>query len=169
MDGKNINYTPDGIEEIVEKQFVRFLDVTPSSTTPTWAVIGVGVEDGNANIEYNPQVDRTKWIIELNAHTKHSSNDKQMPITQNSHKGDTEYEFVEQARDVLGYKSHILEIDTYKGEGGVYPTKYSDCTITINTYTGGNIEYTIYFDGDPTNGTSTISNGVPTFTPTTSL
>ena len=31
------------------------------------------------------------------------------------------------------------------------------------------IEYTIYFNGDPIEGTSSISDGVPTFTPTTSL
>ena len=66
MDGKDINYTPSGIDEIITKQFVRFLDTTPSATNPTWAVVGVGVEDGNANIEYNAQVDRTKWIIEKN-------------------------------------------------------------------------------------------------------
>lgn len=169
MDGKDINYTPSGIDEIISKQFVRFLDTTPTATNPTWAVVGVGVEDGNANVEYNPQVDRTKWIIDKNAHTKHSSNDKQMPVTQNCHKGDPEFEFVEKARDVLGYKSHILEIDTWNGTNSSYPSKYTDCTIVVDTYSGDNIEYTIYFDGDPTSGTSTISGGTPTFTPTTSL
>lgn len=169
MDGKDINYTPSNIDEIISKQFVRFLDITPTTINPTWAVVGVGVEDGNANVEYNPQVDRTKWIIDKNAHTKHSSNDKQMPVTQNCHKGDPEFEFVERARDVLGYKSHVLEIDTWNGEGGSYPSKYTDCTIVIDTYSGDNIEYTIYFDGDPTSGNSTIAGGTPTFTPTTSL
>ena len=169
MDGKDINYTPTGIDEIISKQFVRFIDTTPTATNPTWSVVGVGVEDGNANIEYNAQVDRTKWIIDKNAHTKHSSNDKQMSVTQKCHKGDPEFEFVERARDVLGYKSHVLEIDTWNGTNSSYPSKYSDCTITINTYSGDTIEYTVYFDGDPTIGTSTISNGTPTFTPTTSL
>jgi len=165
----DIDYTPSGIEEIITKEFVRFLDTTPSTNNPTWAVVGVGVEDGNANIEYNPQVDRTKWIIDKNARTKHSSNDKQMSVTQNCHKGDPEFIFVEKARDVLGYKSHILEIDTWEGTSGNYPSKMSDCTIAINTYSGDTIEYTIYFDGDPVSGTSSITNGVPTFTPTASL
>lgn len=165
----DIDYTPSGIEEIISKQFVRFIDTTPSSNSPTWAVVGVGVEDGNANIEYNPNVDRVKWIIDKNARTRHSSNDKQMSVTQNCHKGDPEFEFVEKARDVLGYKSHIIEIDTWNGTNASYPTKYTDCTIVIDTYSGDNIEYTIYFDGDPKEGTSTISGGTPTFTPTASL
>ena len=93
----DIDYTPSGIEEIISKQFVRFIDTTPSSNSPRWAVVGVGVEDGNANIEYNPNVDRVKWIIDKNARTRHSSNDKQMSVTQNCHKGDPEFEFVEKA------------------------------------------------------------------------
>lgn len=165
----DIDYTPEGIEEIISKQFVRFLDIVPSGASPSWAVVGVGVEDGNANIEYNPQVDRTKWIIDRNARTKHSSNDKQMSVSQNCHKGDTEFEFVEQARDKIGIKSHVLEIDTWKGTGGSYPSKMSDCTIVVDTYSGDTIEYTIYFDGDPTEGNSTIANGIPTFVPTASL
>lgn len=165
----DINYTPDNIEEIITKEFVRFLDIIPSGGSPTWAVVGVGVEDGNANIEYNPQVDRTKWIIDKNARTKHSSNDKQMSVTQNCHKGDSEFEFVERARDQIGVKSHVLEIDTWKGEGGSYPSKMSDCTIVVTSYSGDTIEYTIYFDGDPIEGNSTISSGTPTFVPTASL
>ena len=165
----DIDYTPSGIEEIITKQFVRFVDTTPSSLSPTWAVVGVGVEDGNADIEYNPNIDRVKWIIDKSARTKHSSNDKQMSVTQNCHKGDPEFEFVEKARDVLGYKSHIIEIDTWNGTEGSYPTKYSDCTIVVTSYSGDNIEYTIYFDGDPKAGTSTITGGVPSFTPTASL
>ena len=67
------------------------------------------------------------------------------------------------------FKSHIIEIDTWNGTNANYPTKYTDCTIVIDTYSGDNIEYTIYFDGDPKEGTSTISGGTPTFTPTASL
>jgi hypothetical protein len=33
---------------------------------------------------------------------------------------------------------------------------------------GDEIEYTIYFNGDPTEGTVAIADGVPTFTPSVS-
>ena len=170
MNSKDINYTPDDIEEIVSKQFVRFIDTTPSAQNPTWAVVGVGVEDDNANISYNPEVDRIKWIIDLSARTKHNSNDKQMGVTQSSYKGDPCFTFVEQGRDKIGYKTHVLEIDTWnETQTGKYASKMSDATITIEEYSGNQINWNLYFDGDPKEGTSTISGGTPTFTPTTSL
>lgn len=170
MNSKDIDYTPDGIEEIISKQFVRFIDTTPSATNPTWAVVGVGVEEDNANISYNAEVDRIKWIIDKNARTKHNSNDKQMGVTQSSYKNDPCFEFVEQARDQIGYKTHVLEIDTWNEVStGNYASKMSDATITIEEYSGSQIDWNLYFDGDPVSGTSTIASGVPTFTATTSL
>ena len=43
----------------------------------------------------------------------------------------------------------------------------SDVIITVTNYMGENaeIEYDIYYDGDAQEGTVTIANGVPTFTP----
>jgi len=170
MNSKDINYTPDGIEEIISKQFVRFIDTTPTASTPTWVVVGVGVEDDNANISYNPEVDRIKWIIDKNARTQHRSNDKQMGVTQSSYKGDPCFEFVEQARDTIGTKTHVLEVDTWNEiSTGNYASKMSDATIVIDEYSGNQINWNLYFDGDPTEGKSTISNGTPTFTPTASI
>lgn len=167
INSKNIDYTPDNIEEIVTKQFVRFIDTTPTAQNPTWAVVGVGVEDDNANISYNPEVDRIKWIIDLNARTQHRSNDKQMGVTQSSYKGDPCFEFVEQARDTIGTKTHVLEIDTWnETQTGKYASKMSDATIVVDEYSGNQINWNLYFDGDPKEGTSTIADGVPTFTET---
>ena len=67
-------------------------------------------------------------------------------------------------RDQLNYMTHILEIDTWDGTGGNYPAKLSDALITVTSYSGSEIEYDIYFNGDPTEGTASIANGVPTFT-----
>ena len=43
----------------------------------------------------------------------------------------------------------------------------NDVIITVNNYMGENaeIEYDIYYDGDTVEGTVTIVEGVPTFTP----
>lgn len=170
MNSKDINYTPDNIDEIISKQFVRFIDTTPSATNPTWAVVGVGVEDDNANISYNPEVDRVKWIIDKNARTNHRSNDKQMGVTQSSYKNDPCFEFVEQARDTIGTKTHVLEVDTWNEiSTGNYASKMSDATIVVDEYSGNQINWNLYFDGDPVDGKSTISSGTPTFTPTASV
>ena len=78
--------------------------------------------------------------------------------------------------DKLNYKTHILDIDRWNGTGSgtsaTYPAKMSDGIITITQYMNEDavIEYDLYYDGDSVEGNVSFDeNGVPTFTPTTSL
>ena len=160
---------PDNIEKVNRSQFLTFLDTTPSSLNPTWKVLGIGITE--YGIAFNPQVDTEKWIIEDNARTDHSSNQKQGSVTQKIYKNDPCFEFVYGGMDKLNYKSHVLDIDRWNGNGSTYPAKMSNVIITVTNYMGENaeIEYDIYYDGDATEGTVTITDGVPTFTATTSL
>ena len=59
----------------------------------------------------------------------------------------------------------------WNGNGSSYPAKLTDGIITITSYMGENaeIEYDLYYDGDAVEGTVTIADGVPTFTPSVSL
>lgn len=157
---------PSDIVKNKRSQYQKFLDITPNSTA-TFKVIGVGITE--ANVSYNPQVDSEQWIIEDSARNDHTGNQKQISVTQKCYKGDPEFEFVNSGRDKLNYTSHILEIDTWNGTNGSYPAKLSDCLIAINSYSGNQIEYTIYFNGDPTEGTASIADGVPTFVANVSL
>lgn len=159
---------PENIEKVIRSQYLTFLDTTPSATNPTWKILGVGVND--FGVSYNPQVDTEKWIVEDNARNDHSSNQKQGSVTQKMYKNDPCFEFVAAGRDKLNYKTHVLDIDTWDGTGS-YPAKMSDAIITVTSYMGENaeIEYDIYYDGDPVEGTVTIADGVPTFTPSVSL
>lgn len=162
---------PDTIRKVDRDQFVTYLDTTPAGENRTWKILGIGITD--YGISYNPQVDQEKWIIEKNARTIHSSNQKQGSVTQTMYKNDPCFEFVAQARDVLNYKTNILDIDTWNGTNGSYPAKMSAGIIAVTQYMGeeATIEYDLYYDGDPVEGTVTINSetGVPTFTPTTSL
>ncbi len=157
---------PSNIEKIKRSQYLKFLDTTPSSTA-TWNVIGIGVNE--ASVEFGAEVETEKWIIEDTARSDHTGNQKQLSVTQRCYKNDPEFEFINAGRDKLNYVSHILEIDTWSGTSGSYPAKKSDCLITIDSYSGEEIEYTIYFNGDPIDGTCAIADGVPTFTETASL
>ena len=157
---------PSNIEKIKRSQYQKFLDITPSSTA-SWKVIGIGINE--ASVEFGPQVETEQWIIEDTARSDHTSNQKQLSVTQKCYKNDPEFEFINSGRDKLNYTSHILEIDTWNGNQGSYPAKKSDCLITVTSYSGEEIEYTIYFNGDPTEGTASISDGVPTFVASTSL
>lgn len=157
---------PSNIEKIKRSQYQKFLDITPNSSA-NWKVIGIGVNE--ASVEFGPEVETEKWIIEDTARSDHTSNQKQLSITQRCYKNDPEFEFINSGRDKLNYTSHILEIDTWDGSVGNYPAKKSDCLITVDSYSGEEIEYTIYFNGDPIDGTASISDGVPTFVASTSL
>lgn len=157
---------PSDIVKNKRSQYQKFLDIAPGSTA-SWKVIGIGITE--ANVEYNPQVDTEQWIIEDSARNDHTGNQKQLSVTQKCYKGDPEFEFINAGRDQLNYTSHILEIDTWNGTNSSYPAKKSDCLITVTSYSGAEIEYTIYFNGDATNGTATIADGVPTFTASTNL
>ena len=154
--------------KITEDQFVRFIDTTPSAVNPTWVLIGA-VEEGGAGIDYNPNIDRLKLIVNKNATSNHTSNDKQMSVTYLAYKGDPCFTFVNAGRDKLNYKTRLLEVDLWDETTGEYGAKMSDATIGITSYHGDTIEFDVYADGDAVNGKVTISDQTPTFTSTTSL
>ena len=163
-----MNFDTTGMEKILESQFVRFIDTTPSSQNPTWKLIGP-VETGNAQVEYNAEIERAKWIVDKSARTNHKSNDKQMSVPLQAYKGDPVFAFVNGGRDKLNYVTHVLEVDLWDKTGSNYSAKMSGATIGISSYNGDMIEFDLYFDGDPTEGTITLAGQVPTFIPNTSL
>lgn len=160
---------PDDIQKIERSEFLTYLDTTPSASNPTWKILGIGITD--YGISFNPQVDTEKWIIEKNARTDHTSNEKQGSVSQKVYKNDDLFEFVNEGRDKLNYKTHILDIDMWNGNGSTYPAKYSEGKVVVTSYMGegATIEYDLYYEGDTVEGTVTITGGVPTFTPNVSL
>ena len=162
---------PQDIGKIDRNAYLSFMDVTPSAISMDLAVIGIGITD--YGIEYNPQVDQEKWIIELNARNIHKSNQKQGSATQTAYKGDPTFEFVAAGRDKTNYKTHLVDVDIWDGENGVYPAKMTNGLVAITKWMGedADVEYTLYYNGDPIEGTVTFdaSTGKPTFTANASL
>ena len=163
------NLVPSGIEKVKRSQFLTYIDTNPAGLTPTWAILGVGITD--YGVSYNPQVETEKWIIEDNARNDHTSNQKQGSVEQKIYKGDACFEFAAAGRDQLNYKTHILDIDRWNGENGVYPAKLSDGKLVVTEALGedATLSYDLYYDGDITEGTVTFADNVPTFTPNASL
>lgn len=162
----NVDY-----EKLTRDQFAFYLDITPKAENPTWKLLGFGITEGKIN--YNNQISTEKWIINKNATSEHESNQKQMPINQKCYKNEPCFEYLNTLRDKTGdyVKGHILEVDIWNGKetDGItkYPTKFSNCITPVSDFLGENAEisYTVYFNGDPTEGTVSIANGTPTFTP----
>lgn len=163
-----MNFDTSAMKKILESEFVRFLDTTPTAVNPTWVLVGA-VEEGNAQLEYNPNIDRIKYIVDKSARSNHTSNDKQMSVPLQAYKGDDCFEFVNAGRDQLNYKTRLLEVDLWDETTGTYSAKMSDATIGITSYNGNVIEFDVYVDGDPTEGTVTLSGQTPTFVASTSL
>ena len=164
-----MDLVPSTIEKIERNDFLTYLDTTPSGNSYNWEILGVGITD--YGIDYNPQVDTEKWIIEKNARTDHTSNQKQGSVSQKIYKNDPCFEFVQAGRDKLNYKTHILDIDIWNGNGTTYPATVSDGKVVITSYMGENaqIEYDLYYEGDTKVGTVVITDGRPVFTETVSL
>lgn len=160
---------PDNIEKLKTSQYLRFMDITPTALNPTWKLMGIGVSKDDMATAYNPQIETEQWVIEDTARNDHTGNQKQTSVPQRCYKNDPVFEFVNDGRDKLNYITHILEIDTWDGNGTTYPAKYSDALISITSYSGEQIEYDVYYNGDATEGNATITSGVPTFTPSVSL
>lgn len=163
---------PSDIEKLDRDNcLMTFLDVTPSDNSMTLEVLGIGITD--FGIAYNPQVEQEKWIIEKNARNVHESNQKQGSVSQTAYKGDPIFSFVEKGRDVLNYKTHIVDVDIFAGVGGVYPAKMTDGLVAITQFMNDNavVEYDLYYDGDAVIGTVTFNanTGKAEFMPTTSL
>ena len=163
---------PSDIEKLDrDNSLVSFLDVTPTANTMQLEVLGIGITD--YGISYNPQVEQEKWIIEKNARNVHESNQKQGSVSQTAYKGDPVFEFVANGRDKLNYKTHIVDVDIFAGENGVYPAKMTDGIIAITQFMNENavVEYDLYYDGDAIEGTVTFdaSTGKAIFTETASL
>lgn len=154
----------DELTKMERSQWITYLDTKPTESTPEFNILGIGITD--MSIAYNPSVDSEKWVIENTARHVHSSNEKQMAVSQSIYLGDPCYEFVRDGKGKLNYKTHILDIDmTRKSTEDKYYAELSDGLITITSFMGENatIEYDLYYEGEPTVGSVTIANGVPTF------
>lgn len=154
--------------KIGEDQFLRFINTTPEALSPTWVLIAAVEQDG-AGIEYNPNIDRIKLIVNKNAISNHTSNDKQLAADYLAYKEDPCFEFINAGRDKLNYKTQLLEVDLWDETNDAYSAKLNDATIGITSYNGNVIGFNLYADGDVTNGTVTISDQTPTFVPSVSL
>ncbi len=159
------------VKAIKRSKFAEFLNTTPGST-PTWARIGKGVSENT--ISYNANVVTETFIHEDNASNSVDSYAPQIPVTQYAYKGDPVFDYVDGLRKKRATGSEcetqLLMVYIYDTDDDqTYVAERNEVAIQVDTYggTGGErnqIGYNILFNGDPTTGTATITDGTPTFT-----
>ena len=159
-------------KKVTREQIASYLNVTPGETNPDWKIIGVGITDYGQ--DYNPQVETEKWIIHKNATSTLESFQIQGDVEQKCYFGDDVYDFVNDLRRKASVGSavntQVLDIDIYdEVTNGNYAATLYNCAVVVTSYATGEtpvIGYTIYYNGDPTVGTASITDGVPTFSAT---
>lgn len=157
--------------KIKRSQIATFIDTTPGSAA-TYKILGIGIT--SYGIAYNPQTESEQWIIHDNASTTVTGNQKSGDVEQRMYKGDPCFEYVNGLRDKTGgdLETTALDVDMWDASDGAYKAKKQNVTIAVTSYGGdvnATIGYTLYYNGDPIEGTVTITDGVPTFTPNASL
>lgn len=160
------------LTKIDRTEWVEFLNTTPSAQTESWAIIGVGITD--KSIDYNAEVSEEKWIIHKNVNKSVEGYALSSGVEQTAYKGDAVFEFVDNLRYRLKTGSEaettLLEIDKYSattsGQTTTYRARKWTVAIEISSNAGDSakVNYNIHYVGDPTFGTVTFTNGVPSFT-----
>ncbi len=158
-------------KKIDRTEWVEFLNTTPDAAKPTWAIVGVAVTDKST--DYNANVTDEKWIIYKNNVKEIDSYALSSGVEQTAHKGDPVFEFIDEIRYRLktGDKANttLVEIDKYSVTDEETTPKYRarlwNIAIEISSHGGdtAKVNYNIHYIGDPTFGTVTFENGVPTF------
>lgn len=156
---------------------MAFLNVTPKIQTLSWKLVGNGMTTGSYSYEANETSET--YIVNDNATTIVENYALSLDGEMKCIYGDEVYDFINELRYNMATgtdaETKVLLIDKYDVvSSNHFKAQLFDCSISVSSYGGdGGVTPTIGFkinvNGDPTNGTVTISDGVPTFAPSTSV
>lgn len=157
--------------KLAREALMHYIDSSFGGTTPAWFLIGKDIDD--MSVELNPDTETTKNILgettvkdngyepsmsadPYYANPKDSIYEKLVGIAMNRLKGDE-------------CKTKILEVIIKDTAAASHPAWIEDVIVKPQSYggdtSGVSIPFDVLFDGNRKEGTVTIANGVPTFTP----
>ena len=152
----------------------KFLNIAPTATTPSWAIIGRGITS-NEN-SYGAKTTDEHWILEDNE--RHSLDGYALgsDVEQTAIKGDEVFDYVDNLMFYMKKGSEcetqMLEVYKYRvdetGSTPKYDARLFNVLVVPDTDSieGGaalKIKYKIQVQGDPVFGKVTFANGKPTF------
>lgn len=156
---------------------MAFLNVTPTESNPSWKIVGNGMTTGSYSYE-SSETSET-YIVNDNATTTIDSYALSWDGEMKCIHGDEVYDYINKLRYNMATgtdaESKVLLIDKYDVvDSNNFKAQLFNCSISISSYGGDGgatptIGFKINVNGDPTNGTVAMSDGVPTFTPTASV
>lgn len=163
------------LERLTNTAKVNFLNITPTAITKKWAIIGRGITSKENS--YGAKTNDEHWIIEDNERHSLDGYSLGSDIEQIALKGDEVFDYIDELmyrmKKGTDCETEKLEIYKYKvdetGTKPAYKARLFKVLVVPDTDTleGGSalkIKYKLQVQGDPTFGTVTFENGVPTFT-----
>ncbi len=151
---------------------MAFLNIEPSGSSESWALVGNGMTTGSYTYEATETSET--YIVDDNATTTVDSYALSLDGEMKCIFGDEVFDFINELRRKLATgtdaETSVLLVDKYDvSETNKFKAQKFACSISISSYGGDGgatptIGFKINVNGDPTNGTVTISEGVPTFT-----
>ena len=151
---------------------MAFLNIEPTESAESWALVGNGMTTGSYTYEATETSET--YIVNENATTTVDSYALSLDGEMKCIYGDEIFDFINELRRKLATgtdaETSVLLVDKYDvSETNKFKAQKFACSISISSYGGDGgatptIGFKINVNGDPTNGTVTISDGVPTFT-----
>ena len=159
---------------IKRSQIQAFLNTAGKGKEPIYKIVGNYMPTGA--YDYNPQTTTETYIVNDNATSTLDSYQIAFDGEMKCAKGDAVFDYIDGLRynvavgdDAVG---EVVLVDTYeqKGSSGGFRAQKFACTVSVNSFGGdggqiATISFNIAVNGDPVQGTATISAGTCTFTP----
>lgn len=158
------------MEKIKRSLFATFINTTPGTETATWAKMGKGIT--SQSISYNPNVTTEQYVDEDNAYSSVDSYAPSLDGAQTCYKGEPVFTYIDGLRQKRAVgaelETEVLFVYLYDGDENAYKAEKNACVIQLGEFGGeggGNVQltYTIGLNGNPVQGTATISNSTVTF------
>lgn len=148
---------------------MHFVNVGNSSSSPTWEILGRGVED--ASMEFNHDADQTTDILGI-TDVSLSQAKPVLELDPNTIRGGQKLS--EKLLDIERRNAiselgmfEVLNVHGYLGSDSFDAELHTGCTIVPQSLGGSSyvgMPLSVYLSNDKTLGKATVSGGVPTFT-----
>ena len=159
------------MEKIKRSLFATFINTTPGTETETWVKMGKGIT--SQNISYNPNVTTEQYIDEDNAYSSVDSSAPSLDGQQTCYKGEPVFTYIDGLRQKRAVgaelETEVLFVYLYDGEATAFKAEKNKCVIQLGEFGGeggGSVQltYTIGLNGDPVQGTASVTEGKVSFT-----
>lgn len=157
--------------KLARKALAHYIDGTfGGDGTPKWYLVGKDIDD--MSVELNPDTESTENIL---GETSVKDNGYEVSMSADPYYADPDDEIYSKIKDIAmnrlkgdACKTKVLEVVIDK-ESGPYDAWIEDCIVKPQSYGGDTagvgIPFDVLFNGNRKQGTATIADRVPTFTP----